>query len=83
MIVLDTGATALLQIFGHRIFAFDRDAAHLYPQVVLQRRTMGLATGIPDGQIAAIARVRGAAVATRNATDFTHCGIALINPWTA
>ncbi len=30
--------------------------------------------------IAAIARARDAAVATRNAADFEHCGIAIINP---
>jgi predicted nucleic acid-binding protein len=32
-------------------------------------------------QIAAIARVNQAAVATRNADDFGGCGIAVINPW--
>ena len=34
-----------------------------------------------DTQIAAIARARGAAVATRNADDFEDCGIAVLNPW--
>ena len=40
---------------------------------------------IPDAdcQIAAIARARDAALATRNAEDFAHCGIAVINPWAA
>jgi predicted nucleic acid-binding protein len=31
--------------------------------------------------IAAIASSRGAAVATRNANDFRHCGVRVINPW--
>ena len=34
-----------------------------------------------DCQIAAIARVNSAAVATRNVRDFTDCLIELINPW--
>ena len=74
---------ALLKGIGSRIFPFDRDAAQLYPLVVIQRRVMGLATAIADGQIAAIARANGAAVATRNVDDFAHCGLDLINPWTA
>jgi predicted nucleic acid-binding protein len=34
-----------------------------------------------DAQIAAIARVAGASVATRNVADFEHTGISVINPW--
>jgi predicted nucleic acid-binding protein len=34
-----------------------------------------------DAQIAAIARSRGAAVATRNVEDFAGCGIAVVSPW--
>jgi predicted nucleic acid-binding protein len=34
-----------------------------------------------DAQIAAIAASRGAAVATRNLTDFEGCGLELLNPW--
>jgi len=36
-----------------------------------------------DAMIAAIARVHRATLATRNTGDFEHCGIRLINPWTA
>jgi toxin FitB len=36
-----------------------------------------------DAMIAAIARVHLAALATRNGSDFEHCGIRLINPWTS
>jgi predicted nucleic acid-binding protein len=35
-----------------------------------------------DSQIAAIARVHGSAVATRDVDDFEHSGIDVINPWT-
>lgn len=34
-----------------------------------------------DGQIAAIARTRGFAVATRNIKDFEDCGLELIDPF--
>ena len=34
-----------------------------------------------DAQIAAIARSRGAALATRNVADFQGCGIAIVDPW--
>ena len=33
------------------------------------------------GQIAAIARCRGAQLATRNIRDFEGTGVSLINPW--
>jgi predicted nucleic acid-binding protein len=36
-----------------------------------------------DAQIAAIAAVAGATVATRNVDDFEGCGIAVVNPWNA
>ena len=34
-----------------------------------------------DAMISAIARARGAAIATRNTTDFEHCGVSIVNPW--
>jgi|SRR5690242_12570389 predicted nucleic acid-binding protein len=70
-----------LNYLGPRVLAFDRDAAREYAAVVLQRRAARLATENADGQIAAIARLHGATVATRNIADFEHSGIRLINPW--
>jgi predicted nucleic acid-binding protein len=35
-----------------------------------------------DAQIAAICRVHGATLATRNVKDFDHVGIDVVNPWT-
>ena len=74
--------TTMLDVLGYGVFSFDRNAAQLYPLIVLQRRAMGLKTEVADGQIAAIARSHRAAIATRNIKDFTHCNIDIINPWT-
>ena len=69
--------------FLNRILPFDRAAASEFAEIVATRLGMGLPIGTMDAQIAAIARSRGAAVATRNIRDFEHCGIEIINPWTA
>jgi hypothetical protein len=34
-----------------------------------------------DALIAAITRLYGATLATRNSPDFEDCGIRLVNPW--
>ena len=70
------------EAFAGRIFVFDSAAAALYADVAASRRRIGRPIKYPDAQIAAIARSRGAAVATRNTADFEHCGIEVINPWT-
>ena len=44
---------------------------------VRQGRTMSA----PDGMIAAITRVNGGRLATRNLTDFETTGLDLISPW--
>ena len=35
----------------------------------------------PDGLIAAIARVNGGRLATRNLSDFRMAGLELVSPW--
>jgi len=45
------------------------------------RRRVGGPIGEADARIAAIARSRGAGLATRNTDDFADCGLALIDPW--
>ena len=49
--------------------------------VFLERRAAGRPISFADCQIAATARAHGAAMATRNITDFAGCGIAVIDPW--
>lgn len=63
------------------VLAFsDEDALH-YATISAYRRLMGRPIRELDGQIAAITKSRGFAVATRNVRDFEHCGIEVINPW--
>ena len=67
--------------FAGRVLPFDSAAARTYAAIAASRRSVGRPILEADCQIAAIARARDAAVATRNAADFEHCGIAIINPW--
>ena len=67
--------------FSEYIQPFDADAAVWYATIVAQRDHLGLPIDGFDGQIAAICRTRGAALATRNAKDFEETGIDVIDPW--
>ena len=69
--------------FADRILPFDSDAARVFPKVAAVRRVAGRPIAQLDAQIASIARSRGAVLATRNAGDFEHCGITVLNPWVA
>ena len=67
--------------FQGRILSFDEDSARVFAKIVTGREAAGRPISQFDAMIAAIARSRGAAVATRNTNDFEHCGIRVINPW--
>ena len=67
--------------FAGRILPFDGEAAHAYAEIAAARRLAGHPISQSDCQIAAIARSRGAAVATRDASGFEGCGVTVINPW--
>jgi predicted nucleic acid-binding protein len=69
------------QTFEGRVLDFDEDAARVFPTIMARRGRIGKPMGEMDAQIAAIARSRGAAVATRNTRDFIECGVNLIDPW--
>lgn len=72
---------AIAEAFTGRLLVFDEAAAHHYGKIMAHRKELGKPLGVPDGQIAAIARAHGAAMATRNIRDFTECGLQLINPF--
>lgn len=69
--------------FDQRVLAYDESAACIYGELMGDRRELGLPMSVPDGQIAAIARLNHLAVATRNVPDFEHCGIDVLNPFEA
>ena len=67
--------------FSGRILPFDSPAAVAFAEIAAERRQAGRPISQADAQIAAIARSRGAALATRNVPDFEECGVEVINPW--
>lgn len=79
---LEAAATAMfLQDLGDRVLPFDGSATVHYAPIFAHRRWSGRPIGMADAMIAAIARVHGAALATRNTRDFEGCEIRLIDPW--
>jgi toxin FitB len=69
--------------FQGRILSFDQQSAREFASILASRKSAGRPMSQFDAMIAAIARSHGAALATRDTDDFEHCGIRLINPWTA
>jgi predicted nucleic acid-binding protein len=67
--------------FAERVVSFDIEAALIYGEIMGVRKELGRPMSMPDGQIAAIARSRGLALATRNVADFEECGVEVVNPW--
>ena len=80
-IALRAGVTQAFDKFADRVLALDDDAALAFPGIRAARAKKGRPIGELDGLIAAIARSRGFAVATRDTRGFEYCGVALINPW--
>jgi toxin FitB len=64
-----------------RIFGFESDAARVFSKIAAHRRALGRPIRHADAQIAAIAQVRGAKLATRNVADFEDCGLDVLDPW--
>jgi predicted nucleic acid-binding protein len=71
------------QEIAGKILSFDETAAVHYATIRAAKRRLGLSMSPLDAQIAAIALAAGAAVATRNFSDFEHCGVTVVNPWIA
>jgi predicted nucleic acid-binding protein len=79
--LLRTAAADVFAMFHDRILSFDDAAATQYALIVTARDVIGQPIGGFDAQIAAICRVRGATLATRDVKGFTATGIELIDPW--
>jgi predicted nucleic acid-binding protein len=67
--------------FAGRIVSFDVLAARRYADLAVKARLSGKGFPTPDGYIAAVAGVRGFAVASRDTSAFEAAGLTVINPW--
>ena len=67
--------------FAQRVLPYDETAARTYGDIMGFRKEIGHPMSIPDGQIAAIAKINGLTISTRNTSDFEDCGIELVDPF--
>lgn len=74
-------ADIVLTVFSHRILDFDHSAAVRYGSLMAKKKKKGRSMSVLDGQIAAIASVNDAVLATRNTKDFLDCDVELVNPF--
>jgi toxin FitB len=68
-------------IYAAHILPFDSRSARRYATIFAERQRLGRPIARADCEIAAIAATNGFKLATRNAKDFDHCGVEIINPW--
>ena len=67
--------------FAARIFGLTEEAALAYGEIMGAATRQGRPMATADGMIAAIVRVNGGYLATRNLTDFATAGLDVISPW--
>lgn len=78
---LEQGLRDWRRRFADRIFGLTEDAALAYGEIMGEATRQGRTMSAPDGMIAAIARVNGGRLATRNLSDFQTADLTLISPW--
>lgn len=78
---LEQGLTEWRRRFSDRIFGLTEEAALAYGEIMGEAVRQGRPMSSPDGMIAAVARVNGGRLATRNLKDFRTAGLELICPW--
>ncbi|BCH34357.1 ribonuclease VapC [Mesorhizobium sp. L-8-10] len=78
---LEQGLSDWRRRFADRIFGLTEEAALAYGEIMGTAMRQGRAMSAPDGMIAAIARINGRRLATRNLTDFETTGLDLVSPW--
>lgn len=78
---LEQGLAEWRRRFAGRIFGLTEAAALAYGEIMGQAVREGRPMSAPDGMIAAIARVNGGRLATRNTRDFAGTGIEVVDPW--
>jgi toxin FitB len=67
--------------FSKAVLPFDETAARVYASIVASASKRGQTIHVSDGQIAAVALIKGFSVATRDVDPFTAAGCKVINPW--
>ncbi|CAN7155562.1 type II toxin-antitoxin system VapC family toxin [Mesorhizobium caraganae] len=78
---LEQGLSQWRHRFADRIFGLTEEAALAYGEIMGTATRQGRGMSAPDGMIAAIARVNGGRLATRNLNDFGPANLELISPW--
>ena len=78
---LEQGLQDWRRRFADRIFGLTEEAALAYGDIMGEAKRQGRVMSAPDGMIAAIARVNGGRLATRNLSDFETTCLELISPW--
>lgn len=81
--LLDLATLMFDEDFAGRILSFDADAAVHYAGLAAESEAKGKVVDMADGQIAAIAALHDARVATRNVRHFDYLGVPVLNPWEA
>lgn len=71
----------VVALFEGRVLSFDAKAAEAFAKIAASAQAQGIPIGFADCAIAAIARARGFAVASRNVRDFKGTGVEIIDPW--
>jgi len=71
----------LIPQFTHRLLPVDVAVARRWGERTAAARANGTPVGAVDALIAATAVQHGLTVATRNARDFVHLGVAVVDPW--
>ena len=78
---LNDALDALVDRFAASILNYDVLAANACGEILALAEAAGRPMSLADAQIAGIARVAQASLATRNVTDFAVTKLPLINPW--
>ena len=78
---LEQGLSDWRRRFADRIFGLTEEAALAYGEIMGAASRRGLGMSAPDGMIAAIVRINGGRLATRNLAGFSTTGLDLISPW--
>ena len=79
--VLLAAADEIFAAFAEQVLPVDNAAAEHYAVIASSRERAGKPIVGFDALIASVCRSQGAALATRNVSDFNGTGVEVIDPW--